>query len=90
MTWIAIGLVLALATGLFGLPYAVLFRPWRVKRLAYFLMARSTWYDRWVWRLLMRRMIRSTRQFTALVPAAKRASDAFARFGEAYKAAMCR
>jgi hypothetical protein len=91
MAWVVIGFVLALAMGLFGLPYAVLFRPWRVKRLAYFLMERSPWYKSWVWRLMLHLLIRSAQEITAamsaLIPATKQVAVAFEKFGEAWRKA---
>jgi hypothetical protein len=65
MEWIVIGLAFALASGVFGVPYALLCKPWRTKRLAYWLMARWPWYQRHVWRLSMRRMTEATVKVTA-------------------------
>lgn len=91
MEWVVIGLALALASGLFGVPYALLFKPWLMKRLAYWLMARSPWYRSWVFRLMCRLMARSARRVTAamgaLVPATKRAAVEMQKFGEALRKA---
>lgn len=91
MEWVVIGIVLALAMGLFGVPYALLFRPWRMKRLAYWLMGRSRWYESWVTRLMLRRMSKAARRMAvamgALVPAAKRATVEMQKFGEALRKA---
>ncbi len=88
MEWIVIGLVLALAMGLFGVPYALLFKPWRVKRLAYWLMARSPRYRSYVWRLLMGRMVEANKKVAAstagLVAPMQRLGAAFEEFNKAW------
>jgi hypothetical protein len=62
----------------------VLFKPWRVKRLAYWLLDRSGLYWRWHIRWFC---IRPTRKITAamdaLTSAADRAAVEMRKFGEA-------
>ena len=85
MEWIVIGVALALASGVLGIPYALLFKPWRMKKLAYALMGRWPWYRSYVYRLIMRRMIRATRKVTetmgrALLPAMQKAAASMQAF----------
>lgn len=81
--WLPIVLVVVPMLG--SLAYSVLFAPWRVKRLAYFLMRHSRRYERYVWRLMVRQQIKAARKVTAamvaLVPATKRAAGEMRKFG---------
>jgi hypothetical protein len=82
MEWFVIGIVLALAMGLFGVPYALLFKPWRVKPLYRFLYVRSAWYRRWMWRRHIAVMKQMTKALSALVPATKKAAESMRAFAE--------
>lgn len=66
--------------------YSLAFAPWRMKRLAYWLMARSPRYRSYVSRLSMRRMAAANRKIAAsmagLVPAVKKMGEAFDEFAK--------
>lgn len=76
--WLPVLVVVVPMVGTVG--YSLAFAPWRMKRLAYWLMARSPRYRSYVNRLLMRRMREATQRFSAalagLVPATKKATAA--------------
>jgi hypothetical protein len=88
VTWLAIGLVVALVSGVVRLPFVLAFAPWRCRRVASRLMRLSPRYERYVQRLVLRRTIRSFRRLERtlgelLLPAVQRAAAAFASFAQA-------
>lgn len=86
--WIVIGLVLSVVSGVASVPYLLLYRPHRVKRLSYFLMARWPWYRSWVWRQSMRRMTKATIKVTASIAGFVEPMKRMARAFEDFHAAM--
>lgn len=75
--------LLGVALAAHSLVYTVLFKPWRAKRLAYFLLRHWSWYRRWHIRwFFVRPMRQLARAFgQALAPAMRKAAESMAALG---------